>query len=124
APGEGPASQLCGTLRAGDLARVESGAPEIRRRRSLEVLAVDTMPRFGARRRIALSPAPSLEVPAMMTKILSIVAGITTASLPAQCLFTSVTTQSIGPSCNFGSTGFCAIPSVPSTLTTTLDTVN
>lgn len=60
----------------------------------------------------------------MLTKILSIVAGITTASLPAQCLFQTVTTHSIGPSCNLGSTGFCAIPSVPSTLTTTLDTMN
>ena len=60
----------------------------------------------------------------MMTRILSVVAGITTAALPAQCLFQTVTTQSIGPSCNFGSTGFCAIPSVPSTLSTTLDTVN
>jgi hypothetical protein len=60
----------------------------------------------------------------MMTRILSIVAGITTASLPAQCLFQTVTTQSIGPSCNFGSTGFCAIVSMPSTLTTTLDTPN
>jgi hypothetical protein len=60
----------------------------------------------------------------MRTRILTIVAGITTASLPAQCLFQSVTTQSVGPSCNVGSTGFCAIPSVPSTLTTTLDTMN
>ena len=60
----------------------------------------------------------------MITKILSIVAALTTASLPAQCLFQSVTTQSIGPSCNFGSTWFCAIVSMPSTLTTTLDTVN
>jgi len=60
----------------------------------------------------------------MMTKILSIVAGITTASLPAQCLFQTVSTQSIGPSCNFGLTGGCAIPSVPSTLTMTLDTMN
>ena len=60
----------------------------------------------------------------MMTRILLIVAGISTAWLPAQCLFTSVSSQSIGPSCNWGSTGFCAIPSVPSTLTTTLDTMN
>ena len=60
----------------------------------------------------------------MTTKILSLIASLATASLPAQCLFQSVTTSSIGPSCNFGSTGFCAIASMPSTLTTTLDTVN
>ena len=40
-------------------------------------------------------------------------------SLPAQ--FQSVTTQSIGPGCNMGSTGCCAIVQSPTTLTVQLD---
>ena len=41
-------------------------------------------------------------------------------ALPAQCLFQSVSTKSIGPSCNFGSTGFCAIVSRPTMLDVTM----
>jgi hypothetical protein len=36
-------------------------------------------------------------------------------AVPAQC-FQSVTTKSIGPSCNFGSTGFCLVVSRPTML--------
>lgn len=43
------------------------------------------------------------------------------AVLPAQCLISTISTQSIGPHCNYASTGGCAIPSTPTTLTTTLD---
>lgn len=46
----------------------------------------------------------------------------TTAS--AQCLFTSVSTQSVGASCNAPSTGFCAIVAMPVFLQPTLDTTN
>jgi hypothetical protein len=47
-----------------------------------------------------------------------------TAPVPAQCLFTSVTTQSIGPGCNVGSTGFCKIVGLPTTLSVGLDAAN
>lgn len=46
------------------------------------------------------------------------------AALPAQCLFTSVTTQTIGPGCNVGSTGYCRIVGLPTTLGTALDSPN
>ncbi len=46
------------------------------------------------------------------------------ASMPAQCLFTTVTTQPIGPGCNVGSTGFCKIVGMPTTLASALDTTN
>jgi hypothetical protein len=42
-------------------------------------------------------------------------------ALPAQCQFTTATAQSIGLGCNAASTGGCAIPSIPTTLGTTLD---
>jgi len=45
-------------------------------------------------------------------------------AVPAQCLFTSVTTQSSGPSCNVASTGMCAIVALPAWLEATLDIVN
>ena len=48
----------------------------------------------------------------------------TTAFLPAQCLFTSVTTQSIGPGCNVGSTGYCKPIGLPTTLAVELDPAN
>ncbi len=53
-----------------------------------------------------------------------ILAALTASTLPAQCLFTTVTTQSIGPSCNAPSTGFCAIAAIPASLSTLLDTAN
>lgn len=40
----------------------------------------------------------------------------------AQCPFSSVSTQTYAPSCNFASTGFCAIVATPTTLALTLDT--
>lgn len=43
------------------------------------------------------------------------------AALPAQCPFSSLSSQSVGPWCNTASTGFCAIASTPTTLTTVLD---
>ncbi|MBL8727780.1 MAG: hypothetical protein JNM25_05075 [Planctomycetes bacterium] len=47
-----------------------------------------------------------------------------TAAVPAQCLFTSVATQSIGPGCNTGSTGFCKLVGLPTTLSVALDAAN
>lgn len=46
------------------------------------------------------------------------------ASLSAQCLFTSVATQMIGPGCNVGTTGYCKIVGLPTTTTFTLDVAN
>lgn len=46
------------------------------------------------------------------------------AAMPAQCLFTTVSNQSVGQSCNAASTGFCAVASFPSFLLTSLDTAN
>lgn len=46
------------------------------------------------------------------------------AAAPAQCLFTSVATQSIGPGCNVGSTGYCKVVGLPTTLEVSLDTTN
>ena len=46
------------------------------------------------------------------------------AAAPAQCLFTSVTAQSVGQSCNAASTGFCAVAAFPSFLEPVLDTAN
>ena len=43
---------------------------------------------------------------------------------PAQCLFTSVTTDSVGPPCNAASTGFCAVVAMPAWLTSALDVAN
>lgn len=48
------------------------------------------------------------------------VLALTASSLPAQ--YQSLSTQSIGASCNFGSTGCCAIASQPTVLVPTLDT--
>jgi hypothetical protein len=55
---------------------------------------------------------------------LSFLAALTATALPAQCLFTSVTAQSIGASCNVPSTGFCAIVAVPASLHFALDVPN
>ncbi|MBL9078410.1 MAG: hypothetical protein JNL08_12945 [Planctomycetes bacterium] len=43
------------------------------------------------------------------------------AALPAQCLVTTVTTQTVGTGCNVGSTGYCKLVGVPTTTTYTLD---
>lgn len=48
----------------------------------------------------------------------------TTAFAPAQCLFTTVTQSSVGPSCNWASTGFCAVAALPAWLLSTLDVPN
>jgi len=45
-------------------------------------------------------------------------------ALPAQCLFTSLTTTSVGPGCNVGSTGYCKVVGLPTTLSTSLDPAN
>lgn len=45
-------------------------------------------------------------------------------ALPAQCLFTSVTTQTIGSGCNVGTTGYCKIVGLPTTTTFALDIPN
>ncbi len=47
---------------------------------------------------------------------------LSAAFAAAQCPFTSVTTQSIGPSCNAASTGFCLIVQTPTQVSPTLDT--
>ncbi len=60
----------------------------------------------------------------MKTLLLPLVTALASSVASAQCLFTTVTAQSVGPSCNFPSTGGCAIPSVPVSLTPTLDTGN
>ena len=46
------------------------------------------------------------------------------SATPAQCLFTSVTNQPVGQSCNAASTGFCAVAAFPSFLLTDLDQTN
>lgn len=57
-----------------------------------------------------------------MTKILASVLALALATAAAaQCPFTSVTAQSIGPSCNLGPTGCCAIVEQPTILAPTLD---
>jgi hypothetical protein len=61
-------------------------------------------------------------MPMKTTALLSLLA--LAASLPAQCLFTTVATQPIGPGCNVGSTGFCKIVGMPTTLAATLDVTN
>ncbi|MBL8747908.1 MAG: hypothetical protein JNK78_02015 [Planctomycetes bacterium] len=43
---------------------------------------------------------------------------------PAQCLFTSVSTQSVGESCNFASTGMCAVVALPAFVDVSLDVAN
>lgn len=42
----------------------------------------------------------------------------------AQCLFTTVAQQSVGPSCNQASTGMCAIVALPPWLESSLDIAN
>ncbi len=64
-----------------------------------------------------------------MNAIRSIVSSLTifvatAAALPAQCLFTSVTTWSIGGGCNVGSTGFCKLVGMPTTTSFSLDVSN
>jgi len=46
------------------------------------------------------------------------------AATPAQCLFTGVTAQAVGQSCNAAHTGFCAVAAFPSFLLPELDTAN
>lgn len=46
------------------------------------------------------------------------------SAAPAQCLFTSVTAQPVGPNCNVSYTGICAIAPSPSFLRTDLDQAN
>ncbi len=48
----------------------------------------------------------------------------TAAALPAQCLFTTVTTWSVGAGCNVGSTGFCKSVGLPTTTSFSLDVSN
>jgi hypothetical protein len=54
--------------------------------------------------------------------LLTFVSSLLAAAAPAQCLFTSVTAQSVGQSCNAASTGFCAVAAFPSFLLNELDT--
>lgn len=56
--------------------------------------------------------------------LLPLVTALAANVASAQCLFSSVSTQSVGSSCNAPSTGFCAIAAMPVSLTPTLDTVN
>lgn len=49
---------------------------------------------------------------------------LATSAASAQCLFTSVTAQSVGPSCNFPSPGLCLIMTPPVSLTPSLDSTN
>ena len=46
---------------------------------------------------------------------------VSAVAVPAQCLITTLTTQTIGPGCNVGSTGFCKVVGRPTTLNVTLD---
>ncbi len=74
------------------------------------------MPPFALRQptaRRAMKPLGVFAIPLLAT--------LTT--LPAQCLFTSVTTQTIGSGCNVGTTGYCKIVGLPTTTTFTLDLV-
>jgi len=43
------------------------------------------------------------------------------AASPAQCLYTTMTTQTVGAGCNVGSTGFCKVVGLPTTTVLTLD---
>ncbi|MBL9077480.1 MAG: hypothetical protein JNL08_08255 [Planctomycetes bacterium] len=60
----------------------------------------------------------------MQTLTLSSFALALATTLPAQCLFTSVTPTPFGQSCNVASTGFCAVAAFPSFLLTELDVAN
>ncbi len=58
-------------------------------------------------------------------KTLSLLAVLSAlGAAPAQCLFTSVATQPVGESCNFASTGMCAIVALPAFVDVALDIAN
>lgn len=46
------------------------------------------------------------------------------AASPAQCLYTTMTTQTVGAGCNVGTTGYCKIVGLPTTNVLTLDVQN
>ena len=60
----------------------------------------------------------------MRSTIVCLAAALLAGAASAQCLFSSVSTQSVGSSCNAPSTGFCAIAAMPVSLTPTLNTTN
>lgn len=59
----------------------------------------------------------------MRIQIVCLVAALA-APAPAQCLFTNVSQTPIGPSCNFASTGMCAVVALPPWLEPALDAPN